>query len=218
MTLPSDTVIRNGVPVRDLRTPEPPRTTGYPQFGDYHPPAPPGGQYGRGDYLPPTGTPFGDASGGLYAGGGFPSGAGLHGGGIGAGPIAELGSAGGMCDLGLCEGMSLFRRVEIEDPDHIHPHAIHQVVAVADPSRPAPPIGLAKLFHRPCKGCLHGCRECDPLCDDGGGLVFVDVCVPPCRPEEVKVTRHGYRVHLDYGKYEVTLTSRNGYVKVDYDD
>ena len=161
---------------------------------------------------PPTGVPFADPHGGLY-GGGYGAGP------IGAGPIGALGAAGGMCALGDCHGaVPLFRRLEIEDPDHVHPYAVRQVVAVADPSRPAPPIGLAKLFHRKCTGCARGCVECDPLCDAGDSLVFVEVCVPPCRPEEVKVTRHGHRVHMDFGKYEVTLTSRDGYVKVDYDD
>ncbi|MFH5802848.1 hypothetical protein [Alienimonas sp. DA493] len=203
LTLPSDTVIRNGVPVRDLRTPEPSPYAPYVD-GDARP-------YGA--PLPPTGTPFGEPYGGRlgnpYAG---PAG-------LGAGPLAPLGSAGGMCELGLCDGVvPLFTRLEIEDPDHVHPAAVRQVVAVADPTRPAPPIGLAKLFHRECTGCRQGCRECDPLCDDGAALVFVEVCVPPCRPEEVKVTRHGHRVHMDFGKYEVTLTGRDGYVKVDYDD
>ncbi|MEM9703734.1 MAG: hypothetical protein AAF907_14945, partial [Planctomycetota bacterium] len=184
VTLPPGTVIRNGVPVRDLR----PRET-------YSPPPPPVGHYGA--TLPPTGVPFGAA-------------AGIVGGtGIGAGPLAALDAAGGMCESGLCHGaIPLFRNLDIEDPDHIHPLAVRQVVAVADPSQPAPPIGLAKLFH----------RGPDPGCVEDRALVFVEVCVPPCPPEEVKVTRHGHRVHMDFGKYEVTLTSRRGYVKVDYDD
>ncbi|QDT14832.1 hypothetical protein [Alienimonas californiensis] len=212
--LPSDTVIRNGVPVRDLRSPEPPPYAPHVD-GDSYPYG--ANRYGAGAPLPPTGLPFGDPYGDRYGESYGNPYAGL--GGFGAGPIASLGSAGGMCELGLCDGaVPLFTRVEIEDPDHVHPLAVRQVVAVADPRIPAPPIGLAKLFHRECKGCLHGCRECDALCDDGCALVFVEICVPPCQPEEVKVTRHGYRVHLDFGKYEVTLTSRDGYVRVDYDD
>lgn len=54
---------------------------------------------------------------------------------------------------------------------------------------------------------------CNPCC-----LVNVEVCVPPCACECVKVSKCGTKVKLDYGKYEVELTSRRGYVVVDYDD
>lgn len=50
------------------------------------------------------------------------------------------------------------------------------------------------------------------------GLVAVAVCVPPCECECVRVSKCGTRVKLDYGDYEVELTSRRGYVVVDYDD
>lgn len=54
---------------------------------------------------------------------------------------------------------------------------------------------------------------CNPGC-----LVNVEVCVPPCACECVKVSRCGTKVKLDYGKYEVEITSRRGQVVVDYDD
>ena len=201
--LPPGVTVRRGMPVRDLRTP----LIAPPAYGV------PAGGYAA-PYPAPTGVPFGDPY-------GAPHGAayGGIGAGLGAGPIADLAVAGGMCDLGLCDGsVPLFRRVRIEDPHNVHPRAVHQVIAVADPRFKAPPHGLAKLFHRECTGCARGCRECAPGLAPPPSLVFVEVCVPPCRPEEVKVTRHGHRVHLDYGKYEVTLTSRDGCVKVDYDD
>ena len=202
VTLPADTVIRRGMPVRDLRTPEPP---------PFAPPAVEVHGYGPA-HLPPTGVPFG----GPYHGGGPALGTGA---GYGAGPIADLATAGGMCESGLCTGaVPLFGRVRIEDPENRHPCGLRQVVAVAAPRGPEPPCGLAKLFHDDCRGCARGCAECRPLCDAGPGLVFVEICVPPCRPEEVKVTRGGHRVHLDFGDYEVTLTSRDGCVEVDYDD
>ena len=195
-------------PLRDLRTPEPPPYAPLPPREPvYHEPV-----YGAPFVPPPSfGTPRGEFYHGPPAVGGI-------GAGFGAGPIADLASAGGMCDLDACDGgVPLFRAVRIEDRRNIAPHAIRKVIAVADPRLPAPPFGLAKLFHRECRGCAAGCNECAP-CDDGPALVFVEVCVPPCRAEEVKITRSGHRVHLDYGKYEVTLTSRDGCVKVDYDD
>ena len=192
-------------PLRDLRTPEP------PPFAPYAPPEPVGGapfapSYG---YDPPPAAPYGAEYGAGYGG---------IGAGMGAGPIADLAAAGGMCDLGACDGgVPLFRAVKIEDRRNIHPRALRKVIAVADPRLPGPPRGLKRLFHRECRGCEAGCHECAPPVG-GPALVFVEVCVPPCRCEAVKVTRRGHRVHLDYGKYEVTLTSRDGCVEVDYDD
>ena len=181
-------------PVRDLRTPEPPPFAPYPAV----PPAP---------YAlePVGGVPFGAGFPPPHAGG--------IGAGFGAGPVADLASAGGLCDLDGC-GLPLFGAVRIEDRRNIAPHGVRKVVAVSDPRLPGPPRGLARLFHRVRGGDEPGCVECDA----GDALVFVEVCVPDCRPEEVKVTRRGRRVHLDYGEYEVTLTARDGYVHVDYDD
>ena len=187
-------------PVRDLRTPEPPP---FPPYAA--PPAP----YAAGPYAP-------EAVGGVPFAAGFPPAGRGIGAGLGAGPVADLAVAGGMCDLDGC-GLPLFGAVRIEDRRNISPRAVRRVIAVADPRLPAPPHGLAKLFRRVRFGREVG-PECDP-CDLGGdALVFVEVCVPDCRPEEVKVTRSGRRVHLDYGEYEVTLTARDGYVHVDYDD
>ena len=210
--LPPGVDVRRGMVVRDLRGPQAPPTY----------PAPPVDHYGSHDAPPPTGAPFGEPYGAGYGGGyrapipGGPLGVGA---GFGAGPIVDLAAAGGMCDLGACDGgVPLFRGVRVEDPENVHPYAVRKVVAVADPRFEAPPSGLAKLFRRVRRGHDAGPEACAPGCDDGPALVFVEVCVPPCRAEQIKVTRHGHRVHLDYGKYEVTLTSRDGCVKVDYDD
>ena len=139
----------------------------------------------------------------------------VYGGGpVGAGYGAVPDAAGGICDLGTCDavGVPLFTRVEVEDRHNIAPHSVRKVVAVLDPNGPLPPRGpLARLFARRHADPL-ACAACPP------GLVFVEICVPPCACESVRVTRGGAHVKLDYGKYEVELTTRDGYVKVDYDD
>jgi hypothetical protein len=84
--------------------------------------------------------------------------------------------------------VELYTDVKIEDPRNIHPCAVPIIVEVPDP-----------------------CDEC--------GTVCIEICAPPCEPECVK--RHGLRdrkVTFDYGDYGITVTSRRGVVKVDYDD
>ena len=63
----------------------------------------------------------------------------------------------------------------------------------------------------PC-ACNHPCNCCAPAC------VAVQICVPPCGCERVKISRDGRKHKYDYGKYEVEVKVKNGYVKVDYDD
>ena len=89
-------------------------------------------------------------------------------------------------------GFPLFPRVEVEDRHHIHPCAVPTIVQVLDP-------------------CADACDSCGPRC------VYVEICVPPGCPD-IKVRRHGRKVKYDYGDYKVVVTSRDGYVKVDYDD
>lgn len=86
--------------------------------------------------------------------------------------------------------IALYQNVRYKDLDHIHPCAVPQIVQVPDP-------------------CPTGC---------GTQCVNVQVCMPPCTPHTVKVTRCGNRVKYDFGKYEVTITSARGRVTVDYDD
>lgn len=54
---------------------------------------------------------------------------------------------------------------------------------------------------------------CNPCC-----CVAVEICVPPCACECVKVSKCGTKVTYDYGKYEVVVTSRHGRVVVNYND
>ena len=89
----------------------------------------------------------------------------------------------------------LFSRVKVRDRDNIHPRAVDIVIAVKDPNT-----------------CRHACTCCEKR------SVFVPLCVPPCPLEKVKVSRDGTRMELDYGDYEVDITSRGGLITVDYDD
>ncbi len=48
--------------------------------------------------------------------------------------------------------------------------------------------------------------------------VNVQVCVPPCEPSKVKVTRDGRNVKYDFGKYAVSVRSVGNHVVVHYED
>lgn len=93
-----------------------------------------------------------------------------------------------------CE-VPLFTRVRVKDRDNIHPRSVDLVIAVKDPNT-----------------CERSCTCCEKR------SVFVPICVPPCSPERIKVSRDGSRIELDYGDYEVDISSRRGLVTVDYDD
>lgn len=91
----------------------------------------------------------------------------------------------------------LFHRVEIEDPDHIHPLGVPAIVQVPDP-------------------CACDCGHCHAC--HGPQCVSIQICVPPCPCPDIKVRRGGRYIEYDYGDYEVEISVRKGYVKVDYDD
>ncbi len=82
-------------------------------------------------------------------------------------------------------------RIRIKDPDHIHPCAVHKTIMVPNP----------------CSDC---CNRCD--------MVPVTICVPPCACEDYKCKRDGCYQKFDYGKFEVEVRVKRGYVEVDYDD
>lgn len=48
--------------------------------------------------------------------------------------------------------------------------------------------------------------------------VNVQVCVPPCDPLKVRVTRDGRNVRYDFGKYAVSVRSIGNHVVVHYED
>ncbi|MCA9058454.1 MAG: hypothetical protein KDA85_08145, partial [Planctomycetaceae bacterium] len=85
--------------------------------------------------------------------------------------------------------------VRIEDPQNIAPNAIPIVVAVRTP-------GL----------CDHACDCCTE------SVVFVQVMAPPCPVRKLKVSPCRTRVDLDFGTYEITITSTAGVITVDYSD
>ncbi|HEY0981812.1 hypothetical protein [Schlesneria sp. T3-172] len=48
--------------------------------------------------------------------------------------------------------------------------------------------------------------------------VNVQICVPPCDPQRVKVSRDGSRLRYDFGKYSVSVRSVGKHVVVHYED
>lgn len=105
------------------------------------------------------------------------------------------------------EGGELFHCVKVKDCDHIAPCAEKLIVEIADPCwKPDP-----------CNPC------CKPKC------VKVAICVPKkqccdpcscCKDHGPKITcaKDGHYKKYDYGRYRVEITSKNGWVVVDYDN
>jgi len=56
-------------------------------------------------------------------------------------------------------------------------------------------------------------NPCDP-----SSCVLVEICVPPCKCERVRIRRNGNFVHYDYGRFAVDVVSRpDGLIMIDYD-
>ncbi len=91
--------------------------------------------------------------------------------------------------------VALEPHVVIKDACEVAPNAVPVVIAVRNPH-------LGRYRSR-------GCVE---------SLVYVEVLVPPCPPQRVRVSACKTRVRLDFGQYEVDITSRNGRVEIDYDN
>ncbi|MCR9202555.1 MAG: hypothetical protein NXI04_28270 [Planctomycetaceae bacterium] len=85
--------------------------------------------------------------------------------------------------------------VRYEDLCDIAPGAIPTVIAVRDPH-------LGRFRSR-------GCIE---------RMVYVQVMAPPCPLQRCRVSPCKTRIRLDYGKYEICITSRDGCVVVSYND
>jgi len=86
-------------------------------------------------------------------------------------------------------------KVKYVDLDEMHPCATTKLIRVMNPC------------YDPCDRC-----GCQPEC------VTIKICVPPCGCERIKVRSKGKRVCYDYGKYEVDVRVKNGYIEVDYQD
>ena len=95
-----------------------------------------------------------------------------------------------------CGDVVLCRCVKYKDRDEMACCAVPCVVHVPDP-----------------------CACCDPCnCCCAPRCVAVKICVPPCGCARVTVRKCGRRVKYDYGKYEVDIRVKDGYVEVDYQD
>ena len=87
----------------------------------------------------------------------------------------------------------VFAHVHVESAYRIAPNAVPTLVAVRDPNL----------------GRFRSCIE---------QMVYVEVLVPPSAPRRVKVSACRTRIRMDYGRYEVTIVSRDGHVTVEYDN
>lgn len=104
-------------------------------------------------------------------------------------PIGQV-----VCDACDAGGLELYQNVHVKQSRKIHPCAVPKIVQVPNP-----------------------CYDpCNPCCDQNP-CVLVEVCVPPCGCECVSVTKNGRRTKLDYGKYAVKVTERNGRLFINYD-
>ena len=85
--------------------------------------------------------------------------------------------------------------VEIRNACRVAPGAIPAVIAVRDPH-------LGRFRSR-------GCVE---------QLAYVEILVPQCPLQRVRVSPCKTRIRLDYGKYEIDITSKNDCVVINYRD
>jgi hypothetical protein len=85
--------------------------------------------------------------------------------------------------------------VRIKDADEVAPWAVPVVVVVRDPH-------------------LSRFGSCDCI----ERLVYVEVLVPPCPIQRMRVSPCKTKIRLDYGRYEVDIVSRGGVIEVDYDN
>lgn len=86
-----------------------------------------------------------------------------------------------------------FAHVIVKDKDEMAPNAIPVTVAVRSPHL----------------GRFRTCVE---------EVVYVEVWVPPCPLQRVRVSPCKTKIRLDYGRYEVDIVSRKGLIEIDYDN
>lgn len=87
--------------------------------------------------------------------------------------------------------VEIYQNVKYRAVRNIAPNAVPTIISVPDPCNK--------------DAC---CKTC----------VNVQVCVPPCEPCKVRVTRDGNNVRYDYGKYAVNVRSTGKQVVVHYED
>ncbi len=97
--------------------------------------------------------------------------------------------------------VALFPCVKYKDLHNIAPCAVPLIVQVPDPCQPK-------------------CNPCDPCVPcPKPRCVNVKICVPQtCCPPKITRRHGGKYVKYDYGKYEVEIRVKKGYIVVDYDD
>lgn len=119
------------------------------------------------------------------------------------------------------KAIELFKCVKIEDPDHIAPCAEPKIVKVLDPCwKPDPCACCQKPKCVYVKICVPKKQPCHTCCAPKPSCCAP---APACGCEKdhgPKITckKNGAYVKYDYGKYRIEITSKNGYVRVDYDD
>ena len=87
--------------------------------------------------------------------------------------------------------LTLFADVRYHGSRNIAPCAVPTIIQVPDPCNK----------DKCCKSCVN-----------------VEVCVPPCDPKKVCVTRDGNKVRYDFGKYAVVVKTVGDHVVVHYWD
>jgi hypothetical protein len=85
----------------------------------------------------------------------------------------------------------VFSDVRFRAVRNISPDAVPTIIQVADPCNKT-----------------NCCKNC----------VYIQVCMPPCDPKCVKVSRDGDAVRYDYGKYAVVARSVGDHIVVRYHD
>jgi hypothetical protein len=111
-----------------------------------------------------------------------------------SGPIVGGPMVSGPIVTSVGPAIPLYTNVRYEDERKVDNCFVPQIVEIQDPC------------WKPC-----GC-DCTPRC------VAVQICVPPCCEPKICCSKDGRKVEYDYGKFEVTITTRrSGLVVVDYD-
>jgi hypothetical protein len=112
------------------------------------------------------------------------------------------------------EQVELFQCVKYVDLHEMAPCAVPMIIQVKDPCwKPCcDPCSCCP----PVPKCVNICicvpkQCCQPCCDPCGG------CCPPPGPK-VCCRRNGTRICYDYGKYEIDIRVKKGYIEVDYQD
>ncbi|MEQ9409703.1 MAG: hypothetical protein RIK87_18350 [Fuerstiella sp.] len=83
--------------------------------------------------------------------------------------------------------------VRVRDQHRIAPNAIPAVIAVRDPHL----------------GRFGRCVE---------QIAYVEVLVPPCPVQRVRLSPCKTKLRLDYGRYAIDIVSRNDVIDIDYDN